>query len=166
VSADGSAIAFYSSSTNLVAGDTNSNVDVFVRDRCVSAASQSHYGTGVAGTNGVPTITAASDPVLGSNLTVDLSNSAGRITASLLFVGFASTNTHSGLGGELLVIPALVDAVVIPAGGASARRTTLRLLDLLAGVGERFGRDEGSVVHGRAAAHHRTLNLGDRGEGR
>ena len=33
ISADGRFVAFYSDATNLVRGDTNRSIDVFVRDR-------------------------------------------------------------------------------------------------------------------------------------
>ncbi|HET6164505.1 MAG TPA: hypothetical protein VFG37_12610, partial [Planctomycetota bacterium] len=78
ISGDGRIVAFTSIATNLIAGDTNSFYDVFVRDTGVPAA-WSNYGTGVAGTNGVPSLTSQL-PVLGTTITVTVGNSLGAPT--------------------------------------------------------------------------------------
>jgi hypothetical protein len=119
VSSDGSVIAFYSRSTNLCSNDTNGTWDIFVRERCVAPANWSNYGAGFPGTHGVPTITARANPVIGSDVTVDLANSWGRLTAALLFIGFDSTDIPSSFGGHLLVAPIIVTSLVVPSGGIS-----------------------------------------------
>jgi hypothetical protein len=115
---DGREVAFWSSATNLVAADTNTVNDVFSRARCVDA-SWTNYGSGFPGKNGVPTLTAESNPDLGTTLTLDLSNSSASFTAALVFVGFQQTQFHSGLGGDVLVVPALSILVGLPPSGTS-----------------------------------------------
>ena len=119
LSADGQVVAFESTATNLVAGDTNGDDDAFVHERCSIDASWSNYGAGFPGTNGVPTFTAQSNPGLGTTLTLDLGNSSGNATTALLLLGFQRTSIHSRWGGELLVVPALTLLVALPASGAS-----------------------------------------------
>jgi len=119
ISANGYAVAFFSYASNLVAGDTNGYGDVFVNERCMIDATWTNYGAGFPGTNGVPSFTALSDPVLGSNLTLDLANSYSAFTFGLFFVGFQQTSIHSALGGDLLVLPAITTVVGLPSGGTS-----------------------------------------------
>src|SRR5262249_29552237 len=102
ISANGEFVAFLSYADNVVPGDTNGWPDVFVRDRV--KAQWSNYGAGLAGSNGVPALTAESDPVLGVPLTIDVGNSLGSATAALLVVGFTKASLHSSLGGDLLVL--------------------------------------------------------------
>jgi Tol biopolymer transport system component len=103
VSADAGVVAFESSATNLVTGDGNGVADVFVHERCSTAASWSNFGAGFPGTDGVPTLTAAQNPVLGTTVSIDLSNSYGRPTLGLLLLGYQRAALHSGWGGDLLV---------------------------------------------------------------
>jgi Tol biopolymer transport system component len=119
VSADGSLVVFYSASSNLVAGDTNGAWDVFVRERCVLDATWSNYGAGFPGSNGVPGLTAQSDPELDSPLTIALSNSYGSFTVGLVFVGFQQGTFHSSWGGDLLVVPAITLVVGLPPSGTT-----------------------------------------------
>jgi hypothetical protein len=118
-SSDGRLVAFASYATNIVSGDTNATWDVFVHDRDTTAASWSNYGNGFPGSNGVPTFTAESDPVLGASLTLDLANSYGKFTAGLLFIGLQQTKIHSALGGDLLVLPLITTAIALPATGTT-----------------------------------------------
>jgi Tol biopolymer transport system component len=46
ISADGRFVAFYSSASNLVAGDTNDSPDVFVRDRVAQVTRRVSVGSG------------------------------------------------------------------------------------------------------------------------
>jgi cold shock CspA family protein len=117
MSSDGRVVAFPSSASNLVSGDTNGTWDVFVHERCITDATWANYGAGFSGTNGVPTFTAESDPVLGSSLTVDLGDSSGGLSIGLLFIGFAQTVIHSALGGDLLVVPAITSVVGLAPSG-------------------------------------------------
>jgi Tol biopolymer transport system component len=119
ISADGRYVVIMSDATNLVSGDTNSVRDVFVHERCDSVASSTNYGAGYAGTNGVPSITVPSAPVLGTTLQLDVGNSYGKPTAALLFVGYQRASIHSSLGGDLLLIPAFSTPIAVPKDGAS-----------------------------------------------
>jgi hypothetical protein len=117
ISADGEVVAFLSGATNLVPGDTNNYVDVFVRDRC--DAYWSNYGAGFPGTNGIPSLTSQADPVLGTTVTIDLSNSAGSSTIALLLIGYQRAQIPTGPGGDLLVVPSVVAFLNLPAAGQS-----------------------------------------------
>jgi hypothetical protein len=115
ISADGELVSFASDSTNLVANDTNVQTDVFVRERCVAIAS--NYGAGWPGTLGTPTIVASADPVLGSSLTITVSNSLGVDAPGLVLIGLAEANVVTGKGGTLLVSPLLFIPALIHAAG-------------------------------------------------
>jgi Tol biopolymer transport system component len=118
---DARSVSFWSYATNLVSGDTNGFPDDFVRDRVFAA--WSNYGAGFPGTNGVPSFTAASDPILGTSLRLDLANSSGVVTAGLEFIGTQRASIHSTLGGDLLVVPMVTLAIVIPAAGWQMNNT-------------------------------------------
>jgi Tol biopolymer transport system component len=117
ISADGGSIAFESEADNLVPGDSNGIGDVFVRDDHVAA--WTNYGSGFAGTNGVPLISAQQDPVLGTSLTVDVGNSYGQPTFGLLLVGFTRADFPTGFGGEVLLVPALLVPISFSYGADS-----------------------------------------------
>ena len=117
ISADAETVAFGSSADDLVSGDTNSATDVFVRERC--DALWNNYGAGWPGTLGIPAFTSRADPILGSTLTLDLADSLGSATPGLLFVGLARASIPSAWGGDLLVLPAFVNSISVPAAGAS-----------------------------------------------
>jgi Tol biopolymer transport system component len=119
ISADGNAVAFASEATNLVAGDTNGVMDMFVHERCSTPASWNNYGAGFPGTNGVPTFTSQQNPAFGATITLDLANSYANPTVGVLFVGFTQTSIHSNWGGDLLVVPALTMFVTFSYGGDS-----------------------------------------------
>ena len=57
--------------------------------------------------------------LLGSTPTLDLANSYRKFSVALLFVGFQQTSTHSGWGGDLLVVPKLTIAMGFPRSGTS-----------------------------------------------
>jgi Tol biopolymer transport system component len=117
ISADGQIVAFGSVASNLVSGDTNAVEDCFVRDR--QKAMWSNYGAGFPGTQGIPSFTSQSDPVLGTTITLDLANSAGSPTAGLIFVGFQRADFHTNRGGDLLVSSVLLVPVTFSSGGDS-----------------------------------------------
>ena len=123
VSADGSLVTFYGASSNLVSNDTNGSWDVFVRERCMFAATWSNYGSGFPGSNGVPSLTALSDPELDSALTLALSNSYGGFTFGVMFIGFQQATFHSSWGGDLLVLPAITLVVGLPPSGTTLSGT-------------------------------------------
>jgi WD40 repeat protein len=120
LSADGSIVAYDSLASNLVAGDTNGNYDVFVHDASAATfpASWTNYGAGLAGTLGIPALVAQNPPTLGTTLTIDVGNSYGLATTLALFFGFQTTDVPLK-GGHLLVQPAALFIVPIGAAGMS-----------------------------------------------
>jgi len=80
-------------------------------------ASWQNYGSGWAGTLGVPALTSQSDPGIGTTCALDFSNSLGVSTPGLLIVGFASASIALPSGATLLVDPLLIVPVTVPAGG-------------------------------------------------
>ena len=82
-------------------------------------ATWANYGNGLAGTNGVPFFTSQNDPVLGSTITLDLGNSLGLPTSGFLILGFQQASLHTGLGGDLLLIPALLVPISFSYGADS-----------------------------------------------
>ena len=119
VSSSGGIVAFASTASDLVAGDTNGVCDVFVHESCGTTASWSNYGAGFPGSKGVPSFTAQSNPVLGATLTLDLANSYGNPTVGLLLIGFQSTIIPTNRGGDMLVVPSLVVPTTFSYGGNS-----------------------------------------------
>jgi len=117
MSADGQVVSFSSSATNLVGNDTNGVMDAFVRDERM--ASWSNYDSGLAGTTGVPALTASANPVLGATITVDLANSYGQPTLGLFVVGYGRASIPTRFGGDLLVVPALIVPITFSYGGDS-----------------------------------------------
>jgi len=104
ISADGRIVAFTSFADNLVPGDTGWD-DVFVRDQG-PFADWSNYGSGFAGTLGVPSLTTPRSPSLGVTATIELGNSSGGYSLGLLLVGMDAIDVPTGKGGHLLVVPA------------------------------------------------------------
>jgi hypothetical protein len=87
---------------------------------CVaSSASWSNYGSGFAGTAGVPTLTAETTPILGTQVTLDLSNSLGATTPALLITGVQQSVIPTTKGGDLLVVPLLFVPLSLPATGTT-----------------------------------------------
>jgi hypothetical protein len=117
LSGDGRFAAWSSDGADFVLGDTNGVADVFVRERV--DASWQNYGWGWPGTLGVPSLTLASDPLLGSDVTVRIGNSnadpAG--TTGFLIVGTEAVQSPTGLGGDLFVDPRNVIPIVLPVAG-------------------------------------------------
>lgn len=118
ISANGAVVAYYSYASNLVAGDANSVHDVFVHHRC-SAASWSTYGVGFAGANGIPTLLPLADPVLGTTVTLALSNSASNATVAIVLIGTAKAVLPSSKGGDVLLIPSFSLLLALPTAGAT-----------------------------------------------
>lgn len=115
--ADGMFVAFGSDGA-FVSDDTNGVSDVFVYD--LAAAWWSNYGRGYYGTWGEPTLTASDDPVIGTSITVDLSNSRGVSTSALFFFGISTASVAIWHGdAEIVVDPLLVTVVFVPDTGLS-----------------------------------------------
>jgi len=118
MSADGLLIGFSSHATDLVPNDLNGVEDVFIHETCSTDASWSNYGDGFPGTNGIPSLTSRADPVIGSTVTLDLTNSSGNYTVALLLLGFQRAQIPTSWGGELLLVPSLGLLLAIGPGGA------------------------------------------------
>jgi len=82
-------------------------------------ATWSNYGSGFAGSLGVPSLTSLNDPVLGGPVTIAVGNSRGATTSALLLVGAQSSSLLTAKGGTLLVSPLLWIPLSIPAAGLS-----------------------------------------------
>jgi Tol biopolymer transport system component len=114
---DGSRVAFVSSATNLIDGHPTQGSCAFLRTRPDRAAASSGYGSGLAGTFGVPSFDLAAPPVLNQPFDVALGNSLGKWTLALFLIGTQSQDLPSGLGGDLLVVPQWTQLFVVgPAG--------------------------------------------------
>jgi hypothetical protein len=93
------------------------NALVYAANACASDASWSLYGSGTAGTLGVPSLTLSGDPTLGEPFDVQLGNSLGAPLTAALLVGFAPTSLALK-GGTLLVdLPFLQLDLALPTGG-------------------------------------------------
>jgi hypothetical protein len=102
LSSDGQVVAFHSDADNFAPGDTNYFYDVFVHGYSSALATWKNYGSGLAGTLGVPSFTSRDDPIIGTTIRLDIGNSRGAQTAGLLFGG-ASSGSLKYKGGTLLV---------------------------------------------------------------
>ncbi len=82
-------------------------------------ASWRNYGTGWPGTHCCPTLTSNAPPILGTTITLSLSNSAGFDTIALLYGGYPKAALPTNAGGTILVAPPWWISVVVdlPAGG-------------------------------------------------
>ncbi len=79
-------------------------------------AQTSNYGTGLAGQNGIPTLTTSAEPKFKTMINVMASNSSGMATAGMLLIG-QQRSSIPFLGGTLLVNPILQAGVAMPVGG-------------------------------------------------
>jgi Tol biopolymer transport system component len=117
MSGDGLRVAFDSRADDLVASDTNYASDVFLVND--GAAARVTYGSGWAGTLGAPALTASADPILGTTISIDATDSLGAATAGVLVLGGYAVDDPTGLGGSLLAAPELILPISIPATGFS-----------------------------------------------
>ncbi len=101
----------------LIGGNLFDSGDGLAETWLTAVADSSHYGTGWAGSLGVPTITAQNSPVVGQSLAIDLSNSAGVATVGVLLLGVTQVSVPTNKGGTLLVDPLLLVPLSIPAAG-------------------------------------------------
>lgn len=114
----GVAIAFSSWATNFVANDHNGVRDVFVRARSPALATSAAYGTGWAGTLGIPALTATTPPVLSSDVQLHVENSSTWWTLGFALFGANSASIPTSRGGELLVDIAAIVPLAVGPGGA------------------------------------------------
>jgi hypothetical protein len=78
-------------------------------------ASWQVYGAGWPGTKGIPTLTSRDDPVLGSTVTLDLSDARGRPTNALVMIGSSDANVVTSADGTLLVTPTTLIPILLTA---------------------------------------------------
>lgn len=96
-----------------------SSWDLAFRTWVAVPAGATSYGTGYAGTNGVPVLTASAAPVLGTSPTLGIGNSSPAATTGALFAGAQRANLPTPLGGTLLVDILASVTLAVPASGAS-----------------------------------------------
>jgi Tol biopolymer transport system component len=111
--------AFMSDADDLVGSDTNGSTDIFVHERCGVTPTRSNYGQGLAGTNGVPALTANQDPVLGTTITIDVANSLGAPTVGVLLIGVEQGAFKTKFGADVLVKPLFLIPISFSYGGDS-----------------------------------------------
>jgi len=92
-------------------------IDVFVRDMHI--ASWKNYGSGLSGTNGIPSLVSLTNPIIGSTITMDLSNSSSQPTVGLLIVGFSEASIPTHFGADLQVLPSFVIPISFSYGSNS-----------------------------------------------
>lgn len=80
-------------------------------------SSFSNYGSGWPGTDGIPDFTANYLPVLCTQITLTVGNSAGVQTPGVIFAGLSQASLPTAWGGTLLVLPLQAIPLVIPATG-------------------------------------------------
>jgi hypothetical protein len=126
-----------------------------------SSASWTNYGTGFAGTTGVPSIGATGRPILGGSFTLTLGNSLGATTPGLLVIGTAQASILTSKGGTLLVAPLLFDPVSIPATGASLTGALPNDPQLCGAVGDFQGIElDAGATHGMSFTAGLEIHLG------
>jgi hypothetical protein len=86
---------------------------------CSVDASWRNYGNGFPGRYGIPSFTSRGPPALGSTVTLDLGNSMGLTTTAFVLLGFQKANVTLRWGGEILVVPASILTVPLPASGTT-----------------------------------------------
>ena len=79
-------------------------------------AAWSNYGAGWPGKQGVPSLTATGNPVIGQSIGITIGNSAGVSTSCILVLGLSQASIPTGKDGTLLVAPALFLPLSLPAG--------------------------------------------------
>jgi len=105
ISGDGHIAFFGTSLDSLWPGDADAVNDVFARDLSAIPAAWTNYGAGLDGRFGVPALTLSALPRRTTTVDLEVGNSSGLYTVSVLFVGIASASLPTSLGGTLLVDP-------------------------------------------------------------
>jgi hypothetical protein len=109
-------VVFVSSATDLIDGDETYGSCVFLVTRPLRDATADPYGDGLAGTLGVPQLSATA-PLLNQPCDITLGNSSGAWTVALLMTGSVPAQIPTALGGDLLVEPIWSQLVAVPAAG-------------------------------------------------
>ncbi len=125
VSGGGELVAFASTAPNLVAGDTNASLDVFVHDAAgggIPANPWMNLGYGLAGAAGVPIVTATGLPSAGEVVTLGIMQASRNAT-----LAYALGGSFLGLsiaGGVLVPNPDLGFVQTTDSSGADALQFT------------------------------------------
>ncbi|MBL8901054.1 MAG: hypothetical protein JNM84_25720 [Planctomycetes bacterium] len=82
-------------------------------------ASSTVYGSGYAGTLGIPTLTTSARPILGTSVDLLVSNAAGVPVPGLLLIGVERLVIPSGFGGDLQTLPWITSSFALPVSGAA-----------------------------------------------
>ncbi len=77
------------------------------------------YGTGVAGSNGLPEIAPSGDPTICAAWQLDLRSAAPATSPALILVGAVAVDLPSAYGGSILAAPNATVALVLPNGTTS-----------------------------------------------
>ncbi len=109
----------YDGGKSFIHGTTQLDVwDVSIRTWIASPGpAATNYGTGHAGTQGVPALTASAAPILGTNPSLQVGNSLGATTPAALLAGFRRASQPTPFGGTLLVQIVANLTLTLPAGG-------------------------------------------------
>ncbi|MFO0983242.1 MAG: hypothetical protein U1E76_16170 [Planctomycetota bacterium] len=81
------------------------------------SASWTNYGSGWAGTHGVPAFVASGNPCCAARSTLDLANSLGASTVAALLIGLTRADLPTVYGGHVLLLPITAMMLSLPAGG-------------------------------------------------
>lgn len=115
----GDAPGFYAAGTTYIRRTVGPlSFDMGFRTWVGNPAAAVRYGTGYAGTGGIPGLTASAPPRLGTTIDLQIGNSAATPTAGALLVGTLRANQPTPFGGFLLVQIVATVTVPLPFGGA------------------------------------------------
>ncbi|MFO0984366.1 MAG: hypothetical protein U1E76_22015 [Planctomycetota bacterium] len=89
-----------------------------------STAFWQNYGSGWPGTNGVPSLVSAGNPVQCAPITLTLGNSLGSSTLAALLIGVEAVDYPTNLDGHLLVRPSTVLILSLPGAGVALSGST------------------------------------------
>jgi hypothetical protein len=106
VTNDGTAVAFSSSATNLVVGDTTGVADAYVH----RVRSFHDLGYGVAGVGGIPQLTGTGTLDVGDPLSIGLTQAASN--APMLLCASLAETPETTFGGTFVALPLAVSLVV------------------------------------------------------
>lgn len=130
ITSNGRFVVLLGKATNLVANDTNATYDVFVRDRCAPAVTQS-YGSGFPGTGGIaPQLSLLGAAAIGTTPSVTLTNPSNTSTLALVILGLQQQAAPHPAGGTLLATLDAADLYAVPAAGLSFPTPVPDIVDL------------------------------------
>jgi Tol biopolymer transport system component len=114
---DARQIVFVSDAPSLVDGKTETGYCAYLVTRPYRDAASNSYGSGFAGTSGIPSLDCAAPLRLNQPYDIGIGNSLGTWTAALLLIGIEPAQLPTSFGGDLLVLPSWTQFLVIAPGG-------------------------------------------------